>query len=275
MAGRRKCPRRWRRGSCPTSCDRSLAPSWIWNAGSWDQRDKFFWVKFKKSPKVSHMEFCIFITNSHSIIHVNTYWRPYLEQGIKRRRCKGKFGTHFFPKGEISPNLVTLVDIKNGPAWRSETQLVKRGFQFESRSLLTTWKLFKEFYCQPRGKRILVFIFFNIFIFRPSFEVNWYMQNNVINNVRLYYKRIFTHVPVYFVCTYVCMYVSIQKEYNAFFSSKKYTWRGPSSGLKHVVQIMCKKSYCLSYWWVCLQKLFHLHNENRNNLFPKNKNEQK
>ncbi len=34
------------------------------------------------------------------------------------------------------------------------------------------------------------------------------------------------------------------------------TWRGPSWGLKHLVQINYEtKSKCLSYWWVWLQKL--------------------
>jgi hypothetical protein len=45
--------------------------------------------------------------------------------------------------------------------------------------------------------------------------------------------------------------------------SSKSTWRGPSSGLKQVVQIgkVWKNIIALcSYWWVCLQKLFHLQN---------------
>jgi hypothetical protein len=37
----------------------------------------------------------------------------------------------------------------------------------------------------------------------------------------------------------------------------KSTGQGPSLWLKHVVKIKCeKKSYCLSYWRVCLQTLF-------------------
>jgi hypothetical protein len=36
----------------------------------------------------------------------------------------------------------------------------------------------------------------------------------------------------------------------------KSIWRGPSSGLKQVVQMKCEKSYCFSYWWVCLKKTF-------------------
>jgi hypothetical protein len=41
-------------------------------------------------------------------------------------------------------------------------------------------------------------------------------------------------------------------------SVEKGTWRGPSSLLEHVLQIKCDQIYCLSYWWMCLKKLFHL-----------------
>jgi hypothetical protein len=37
----------------------------------------------------------------------------------------------------------------------------------------------------------------------------------------------------------------------------KSTWREPKLVLKRVVQIMWEKYHCLSYCWVCLQKLFH------------------